>query len=54
MLKRLDTMEGRVVDNANFIHLNDLATVSDEELYDRLLNEFPSWLQAARDKRILR
>lgn len=54
VLKQLDTMEGRIVDNANFIHLEDIAAVSDEKLYDQLLNEFPSWLKAAKEKRIIR
>ncbi|WP_409348556.1 vWA domain-containing protein [Paenibacillus phyllosphaerae] len=54
VLKKLNTMEGRVVDNANFVHLDDIAAVSDEALYDQLLNEFPSWLQAAKAKRIIR
>ncbi|GKS11030.1 hypothetical protein YDYSY3_20300 [Paenibacillus chitinolyticus] len=54
VLKNLDTMEGRVVDNANFIHLNDISAVNDETLYDRLLNEFPSWIKEARLKRIIR
>ncbi|GGD73133.1 hypothetical protein GCM10010911_33740 [Paenibacillus nasutitermitis] len=54
VLKKLDTMEGRVVDNANFFHLDDISAVSDEMLYDQLLNEFPSWLTAAKAKRIIR
>lgn len=54
VLKKLDTMEGRVVDNANFVHLDAIEKVSDEELYDRLLNEFPSWLKEAKQKRIIR
>jgi len=54
VLKKLDTMEGRVVDNANFFHLDDIAAVSDEMLYDQLLNEFPSWLKEAKAKRIIR
>ncbi|MBW7455246.1 VWA domain-containing protein [Paenibacillus sepulcri] len=54
VLKQLDTMEGRVVDNASFFHLDDIAAISDEMLYEQLLNEFPSWLAAAREKRIIR
>ncbi|WP_331459286.1 VWA domain-containing protein [Paenibacillus sp. FJAT-27812] len=54
MLKQLDTMEGRIVDNANFVHIDDIAAISDERLYDWLLNEFPSWLKAAKEKRIIR
>lgn len=51
-LKRLDGLSGRVVDNANFFQLNDIDKVSDEELYDRLLNEFPSWLKEIKAKNI--
>ncbi|WNS46972.1 VWA domain-containing protein [Paenibacillus sp. MMS20-IR301] len=53
VLKQLDTMTGRLVDNANFIHLDRIEAVSDEQLYDQLLNEFPQWLKAAKAKRIL-
>ncbi|MBA2944236.1 VWA domain-containing protein [Paenibacillus sp. CGMCC 1.16610] len=53
VLKKLDTMEGRIVDNANFIHIKDIASVSDETLYNQLLNEFPLWLKAATDKGII-
>ncbi|WP_246294205.1 vWA domain-containing protein [Paenibacillus planticolens] len=54
VLKQLDTMEGRLVDNANFIHIKDIASISDEQLYHLLLNEFPVWLKEAANKRIIR
>lgn len=54
VLEQLDTMKGRLVDNANFIHLDKIEEVSDEELYDRLLNEFPLWLKSAKEKGIIR
>lgn len=53
MLRNLDTLPGRIVDNAGFFDVKDLAKISDEELYDRLLSEFPAWLKAARAKGIL-
>lgn len=53
VLKQLDSMKGRLVDNANFIHLDRIDKVSDEVLYDQLLNEFPIWLKAAKEKQIL-
>lgn len=53
ILEKLDTMEGRVVDNANFFALDDIDQISDEQLYERLLNEFPQWLQEAKLKKIL-
>ncbi len=54
VLRKLDTMEGRFVDNANFFHLDAIEKVSDEELYNQLLDEFPMWLKEAKEKRILR
>jgi hypothetical protein len=44
-LRKLDEMDGRYVDNANFFELNDVIKVSDDELYKRLLAEYPQWLQ---------
>jgi hypothetical protein len=52
-LQSLDTMIGRFIDNANFFALDDLNKISDTELYNRLLNEYPSWLKEARQKGIL-
>lgn len=54
ILENLDTMMGRVVDNCNFFALDDLHQISEQELYDRLLEEFPQWLTAAKAKRIIR
>ncbi|WP_066305825.1 VWA domain-containing protein [Bacillus sp. FJAT-29814] len=53
-LRTLDTMEGRVVDNANFFHIDDIDQISDDKLYDALLSEFPGWLKEAREKGILK
>ncbi|MCF2719488.1 VWA domain-containing protein [Paenibacillus sp. UKAQ_18] len=54
ILRKLDKMRGRVVDNADFFALDDFDSVTDSELYDRLLNEFPGWLKQVRAKGILR
>lgn len=51
-LDKLDTMSGRFIDNANFFALNDIDRVSDDDLYQRMLVEFPSWLKEARQKGI--
>ncbi|WP_017811990.1 VWA domain-containing protein [Paenibacillus shenyangensis] len=53
VLRELDELKGRFVDNANFFELDDISKVSDEELYDRLLSEFPSWIEEAKRKSIL-
>jgi stress response protein SCP2 len=53
VLERLDELDGRVVDNAGFFALDDIDAVDDEELYRRLLGEFPDWLHAARAAGVL-
>ena len=53
ILEKLDTMRGRYVDNANFFALDDFMGVSNEELYSRLLNEFPNWLNSIKNNGVL-
>jgi stress response protein SCP2 len=53
VLEKLDTMTGRVVDNCGFFALDDLNSINEQELYDRLLSEFPLWLKEAKNKHIL-
>lgn len=48
VLRTLDELDGRAVDNAGFFALDDIDQVDDAELYRRLLGEFPDWLRAAR------
>lgn len=53
ILEKLDDMQGRVVDNCNFFALDDLRQISEEQLYDKLMEEFPGWIRAAKAKGIL-
>ncbi|MFJ9196069.1 vWA domain-containing protein [Streptomyces flaveolus] len=57
-LRKLDELavpDKRAVDNAGFFHAGrDPRQVSDAELYDRLVGEFPKWLVAARAQGIVR
>ncbi|MGV9941761.1 VWA domain-containing protein [Streptomyces sp. NPDC003401] len=53
VLERFDTLPGRRVDNVGFFAVDDISTVPDPELYDRLLSEFPQWLTAAGQAGIL-
>jgi stress response protein SCP2 len=48
ILEKLDTLDGRLIDNAGFFAVDDIAHISDTELYRRILSEFPDWLKAAR------
>jgi len=47
-LEELDTMKGRFIDNANFFKLKDPNAVSDANLYDLLLAEYPTWEKLAK------
>ncbi|MFF7140473.1 vWA domain-containing protein [Streptomyces nodosus] len=56
-LRKLDNLEvpkKRVVDNAGFFPVGDNPKqMSDADLYDQLMDEFPDWLAAARAAGIL-
>lgn len=54
VLEKLDDMTGRIIDNCNFFELERITGISDERLYELLLEEFPSWLNEAKLKRIMR
>ena len=53
ILEKLDDLLGRIVDNCNFFALDDLNDISEEQLYDQLMDEFPGWLKAAKSAGIL-
>lgn len=53
-LEKLDDLEGRYVDNANFFSINDLMELSDKELYGKLLAEYPSWLEYPEVKKMIK
>ncbi|MGV9748549.1 vWA domain-containing protein [Nocardia farcinica] len=54
LLRELDDLDGRLVDNAGFFALDDIDQVDDAQLYSRLLGEFPDWLRAARAAGVVR
>ncbi len=51
-LEKLDTLKGRTVDNANFVSVNNLSALSDDQLYNLLLEEYSEWLNACRQNNI--
>jgi stress response protein SCP2 len=58
-LQRLDDLDGRFTDNADFfaVDQDDLMgrrPISDDTLFDRLMTEYPGWLQRARAQGLLR
>ncbi|MEU3507909.1 VWA domain-containing protein [Streptomyces longwoodensis] len=53
-LQRLDTLPGRVVDNASYFHAGaQPRQIPDATLYDGLTAEFAAWLPAARAAGVL-
>ncbi|MEU2780579.1 VWA domain-containing protein [Streptomyces sp. NPDC007110] len=53
-LQQLDTLPGRVVDNASYFHAGaDPKSVTDNALYDGITSEFAAWLPAARTAGVL-
>ena len=53
ILKNLDNFTDRKIDNTHFFAMDNFATVSDEDLYDNLLEEFRTWIDEAKLKNIL-
>lgn len=53
-LEKLDDLSDRYVDNADFFSVSDLKHINDEQLYEKLMNEYPSWLKMAHTKRLLK
>jgi vWA found in TerF C terminus len=53
-LKRLNTMGGRAVDNVGLFEIPGVLSLTDEEFYDKIIEEFvPQWIPAARAAGIL-
>lgn len=52
-LRHLDDMDGRYIDNVNYIDIPDVAALDDKELYNKLLNEYPSYLKEAKNKGLI-
>ena len=49
ILKKLDDMDGRVVDNCDFFELDKIHDISEEQLYENVLEEFPDWLKEIKN-----
>ncbi|SEO41610.1 VWA domain-containing protein [Trujillonella endophytica] len=57
-LQRLDDLDNRYTDNADFFSVSESdllgrSAISDDALFDRLMNEYPGWLQRARAQQLL-
>ena len=52
-LEKLDNLSGRYVDNADFFSIDKLNDITESELYDKMMGEFPNWLKAAHSKGLI-
>jgi len=52
-LEKLDSLEGRFIDNAGFMKVQDISTMSEDALYSDLINEYPDWLKEAKAKNVI-
>lgn len=53
-LTRLDeSVPGRLIDNASFFQTTDVLSVPDQELFAKMLSEYPDWLRAAAAKHLI-
>lgn len=53
-LKSLDEMEGRYIDNANFFSMSAKDFYSNDEVYNLMLKEYPSWLNNEKVKNMIK
>lgn len=53
-LEKLDELEERYIDNADFFSVEDPLRIPDQDLYDLLMGEYPNWVKQARSKQLLR
>ncbi|NES94661.1 MAG: stress protein [Desertifilum sp. SIO1I2] len=53
-LEKLDELEERYIDNADFFSVEDPLGIPDQDLYDLLMSEYPNWVKQARSKQLLR
>jgi stress response protein SCP2/uncharacterized protein YegL len=52
-LEKLDDLTDRYIDNADFFSASSLTQYNDEQLYAKLINEYPTWLKEAASKGLL-
>ena len=52
-LEKLDELDGRLIDNADFFAVASPDEHSDDRLYDLLMTEYPGWVKQARQQGLL-
>lgn len=52
-LQWLDDMSWRLLDNADFFPIQKIDSISNEQLYWKMMTEFPSWIKQAKAKNLI-
>ena len=52
-LSELDNLTGRFIDNAGFFAVSNPEKISDQELYKKMLSEYPDWVNQMNAKGII-
>lgn len=53
-LSKLDDLDGRKIDNANFMKINDINSISDADLYKGIMEEYPDWAKEAKQLNLIK
>jgi hypothetical protein len=53
-LQQLDDLDSRFVDNADYQSYQSLSNVSDQKLFDDLLDEYPEWVAEVRSRGLIK
>jgi len=53
-LEELDDLDGRLIDNANFFSVRDPNVVTEDQLYSKMMAEYPGWLNLAKGQNLIR
>jgi hypothetical protein len=53
LLHELDDLEGRYLNNADFFSVAEPDTIDDAELFAAMMHEYPGWVAAAWERRLL-
>lgn len=52
-LEEFDDMPGRFLDNADFFAIDNLKSISEQALYDKMVQEFPEWIKLAQAQNLI-
>lgn len=52
-LETFDNLQGRFIDNSDFFDVDSITSIPEQELYNKMIQEFPSWIKQAQTKNII-